>query len=154
MTNMAKFNKVFLKTVTAVVTILILVGCDPSYYYEVHMKNTTSQTITFSSIKNSVSDSVEYCHFNNKSDNLILNEGEKKLLIQDSDLGIISSEDITSIMKNAYPFGIVIKFENGDSLVYYPSGADKDFHSPYNKNSFFSVDKTDIEMVSEYDVLY
>lgn len=154
MTNMAKVSKVFLKTLTAVAAILILASCDPSYYYEVHLKNTTSQIVTFCAVKNNVSDSLEYSYYNNRSDNLILNEGEKKLLIQDSGLGTISSEDINSIMKNAYPFGIVIKFENGDSLVYYPSGADKDFNSPYNMNSFFSVDKTDQELISEYDVLY
>lgn len=146
--------KILFNILTALAVMLTLVGCDPSYSYSVYVKNTTSQTITFCAIPKGGSDSLESYYFNQKINHLTLNEGEKGLLIRDGGLGTISSDDLSWIIEGAYPYGIVIKFENGDSLVYYPSGADKDFHSPYNKNSFFSVDKTEYEMVSEYYVLY
>ncbi len=161
-----KFNRTLIKLATVVVAIITMSSCDPYYNYEVYIKNTTSQTITFSAIENLdtfnvdidtldmdiLDDSLYYYRHRGRS--ATLRSGERVLLLKDGGLGYIYPEDISWIMKSRYPNGIKIKFENGDSLVYYQSGEEKDFHSPYNQNSFFNVDKADNELVSEYDVLY
>ena len=156
---MARIIDILVKATAVVVGIISLASCDPWCNYEVYLKNTTSQTITFYAIPKSApdtdSDSLGYYHyFEEKYSNRTLKQGEKALLIKNSDMGTISSEDLPWIMEVAYPNGIVIKYENGDSIIYHPSGVDTDFHSPYNRNSFFSIDKTDEVLISEYDVLY
>lgn len=159
-----KFNRTLIKLATAVAAIVTMASCDPYYNYEVYIKNTTSQTITFSAIEDldtlnvdidslDIDDDSSYFH-RHIGKSVTLRSGERELLLKDGGLGEIYPEDIPWIMKSHYPRGIKIKFENGDSLVYYQSGEGKDFHSPYNQNSFFNVDKTDNELVSEYDVLY
>lgn len=156
---MARIIDILAKATAAVVGIVGLASCDPWCNYEVYLKNTTSQTITFYAIPKSApdtdSDSLGYFYyFEEKNSYRSLKQGEKALLVRNSDMGTISSEDLPWIMEGAYPNGIVIKYENGDSIIYHPSGVDTDFHSPYNRNSFFSIDKTDEVLISEYDVLY
>ena len=153
---MTKFKNIIRSIIVSVVTILTMGSCDPEFHIEVHLKNATSQTITFHAIRHDKSDSlsVDYYDYINKSYIRTLKSGEKCVLFEYEEMGWISSEDLEWFMEHFYPDGIVMKYENGDSIIYHPSGIDTDFHSPYNRNSFFCIDKTDEVLISEYDVLY
>ena len=131
--------------------ICMLVSCDPAFYVEIYLKNQTSQTIVFQATCRGYVDSTGYVNQNDIS--ITINSGERVLLFDDCGLGYFERDAVSNYMKNNYPDGIRIVFENGDTINYNPLFADSVFHSPYNSKSyFFRTRKEDNE--ATYTVLY
>lgn len=151
---MIKINNIYAKLVATVVTVITLAGCGSDPSLTVYLKNSTSQPIVFRAISNEIPDSLAIFHKYESNVYGKLDTGMSAILYKEKDLYYNFKKDLNNNMRLRYPFGIVIKFENGDSIVYYQSKAETDFHSPYNADSYFQIEKSDSEFIAEYDVLY
>ncbi len=116
-------------------TVGALVGCDPTYYVDVYFENSTSQTVIVRAIRKENADSVDFV--NHKYDSILIKSGKRILLNQYNDMGYFMREGVPDQMSYLYPYGMIIEYENGTSVTYYPDSADTDFHSPYQYKSFF-----------------
>lgn len=145
---MRKIRHILVRVVGTVAVIGAMVSCDPCFHVSVYLQNSTSQTISFCAIKEDTLRSYR------QIDTIVLKSGEKRILFQDGTTGYFMREYVPNFMEDAYPFGIKIYYENGDSLVYYPDGSATDFHSPYDYKSYFYHERFDDDNDATYEVLH
>lgn len=147
-------NKIYLvrRLVIFTAVILSMASCDPSYCIDVYVKNTTPHTVLLHAIPRDTTDSTQK-HIVRINDTITIKSGEQILLNSDCALGIFEREDIPSVFKSYYPYGLKMMFENEEEVVYLPDSINTDFHSPYDLNSFF-FHKRDEDNMATYYIYY
>ena len=118
---MLRINNQYVKLATIVVAVITLVGCKTDPSLTVCLKNTTSQPIVFRAISNEVPDSLLIFHEYESTNYVKLESGMSRNILVETDLSYDIKKDLNNSIRKRYPFGIIIKFENGDSIVYYQS---------------------------------